>query len=263
MRTPRLGQHFLTSKSALSLLIDTADITQDDTVLEIGPGKGVLTKELLAKAGKVIAVEKDRSLGSELSLRFKKETGSGKLTLILDDIRNVSLKTYGLSPNSYKLVANIPYYITGELLRQSLGGDIQPELMVFMVQKEVAERIARAKKESILSISVKAYGTPHYIGTVKRGSFSPAPAVDSAILLIADISKERFTEISECFFFSLVKSGFAEKRKQLKNNLGEFATPEEIKLIFTNLHIDIFARAEDIPLNQWFLLARILYKQKK
>src|SRR3989344_3189802 len=151
-----LGQNFLTSHAVAQDIIAAAHITPDDVVLEIGPGKGFLTEGLLQKAKKVIAVEKDGRMVEYLKDKFREEIRNGKLELIHQDILSFDPAGCGLRVTGYKLIANIPYYITGEILRTFLSGDTQPSLMVLMVQKEVAERIvARDGKESILSMSVK------------------------------------------------------------------------------------------------------------
>ncbi|MEK7066338.1 MAG: rRNA adenine dimethyltransferase family protein, partial [Patescibacteria group bacterium] len=202
-----LGQNFLTSVGAVNKIVDTAveatvklevgpptgGTTSNFTVLEIGPGKGVLTKALLKKFEKVLAVEKDDNLFVELGEKFTKEIETGQLTLIHGDILELTPGKLGLISKNYATVANLPYYITGQFLRSWLETEFPPKFMVLMLQKEVAERItARDGKESLLSISVKAYGEPKYIETIKRGSFYPIPNVDSAILLINNISKEFF-----------------------------------------------------------------------
>ena len=219
-----LGQNFLTSESAVDTIIDAGDVTGDDIVLEIGPGKGMLTKKLLIFAGKVIAIEKDTTLVEFLKEKFVNEIKNNKLDLVERDILDFDPEILEFYKEPYKLVANIPYYITGQLIRKFLETTNQPSLMVLMLQKEVALRIvARDKrsfdsaqgKESILSISVKAYGKPKYIQMVKAGSFSPKPKVDSAILLIDNISKEFFEDFSEEDFFKMVHAGFKSKRKKL------------------------------------------------
>lgn len=127
--------------------------------------------------------------------------------------------------------------------------------MVLLVQKEIAERIARSEKESILSISVKAYGTPRYVDTVKAGAFSPPPKVDSAILVIDSISKRLFKDVTEDWFFTVVKAGFAAKRKQLQGNLGTIATRQSITDAFAHIGIDSFSRGEDVHIETWVALA--------
>jgi 16S rRNA (adenine1518-N6/adenine1519-N6)-dimethyltransferase len=254
-----LGQNFLTSKSIVKMIVDTGSIDFQNTVLEVGPGKGILTAELVKYAGKVIAVEKDNALSSLLRDRFKQEIQDGKLEIINDDILNLDLKDYGLKNRNYKVIANIPYNITGAIIKRFLSCDIQPSKMVLLVQKEVAERVARSKKESLFSISVKAYGEPKYVKTVKAGNFNPKPKVDSAILAINNISKNFFADISEENFFNIVKIGFAHKRKLLASNLrSNFPRISLGKLgeIFDQIGISRKTRAEDISINQWKNLVR-------
>ncbi|MFH1170329.1 MAG: 16S rRNA (adenine(1518)-N(6)/adenine(1519)-N(6))-dimethyltransferase RsmA [Candidatus Vogelbacteria bacterium] len=246
-----LGQHFLTDQTALATIIATANLKVGETALEIGPGEGFLTGALLTTGAQVIAVEKDDRLIGVLTKKFSEKINSGQLILIHDDIINfLKAKTYKLEA-SYKLIANIPYYLTGQIVRQFLTVDNQPTSMILMIQKEVAERIvAKNNKESLLSISVKAYGTPHYIRTVPRGAFRPAPKVDSAIILIDKISKNNFREVSEEKFFALLHLGFASKRKMLRAKLG--LTTEELASCGVNPQ----ARAENLTVSQWFCLAK-------
>lgn len=268
-----LGQNFLTAQSVVDKIVETANLgLQDisanpkDTVLEVGPGRGILTQALLKSAGKIVAVEKDDALIYFLKKKFKEEIKIGKLILAHGDILTFDFQFFKLS--NFKIVANIPYYITGEFLRKVLSSDIQPSQMVILVQKEVAERIAKSKKESVLSISVKAYGEPKYIRTVRRGSFAPAPKVDSAILSINNISKlffknaknSAFDKISvnerESWFFEVVKTGFAHKRKFLLNNLSVLEDKEKLKTIFKQFGIDEKTRAEEVPIDKWKHLAQ-------
>lgn len=255
-----LGQHFLTSEGALQDIIDAGDIIGDDIILEVGPGKGVLTERLLFFGGKVIAVEKDHELIPLLQERFRKEIKAGKFDLLERDIADFDPKVLEFYDSRYKLVANIPYNITGQLIRKFLETDNQPERMVIMIQKEVALRVvAKDKKESILSISVKAYGTPRYIKTVKAGSFFPIPNVDSAILLVEDISKDFFNTFSEEHFFKLLRAGFKSKRKKLSSNLSEVADKKMIKDAFEKLNLDENTRAEDVPIEIWKKLGYLLH----
>ncbi|MES2223996.1 MAG: 16S rRNA (adenine(1518)-N(6)/adenine(1519)-N(6))-dimethyltransferase RsmA [Patescibacteria group bacterium] len=229
-----LGQNFLKSGSALRAIIVAGDIKPGDTILEIGPGKGALTAKILETGAKVIAVEKDRELIPYLEVKFAKEIESKQLTLIEGDILELSAKQILGNITSYKLIANIPYYITGEIIRKYFEENIQPEKMVLLVQKEVALRIvARDNKASILSIACKAYSTPRYVQTVKRDAFNPAPNVDSAIIAFENINKELFKKrnTDESRFFEIMKLGFAHKRKKLGGNLKEIAnTLNQIKL---------------------------------
>ena len=154
-----LGQNFLKSKTALLAMIKAGEIISDDIVLEIGPGQGALTEKILETGAKVIAVEKDDRLIEVLDEKFAESVKNSQFTLIHGDILELDLNKMGLKNGNFKLIANIPYYITGLIFRKFLSGDIQPKKLVIMVQKEIADRIvARDGKESLLSLSVKAYG---------------------------------------------------------------------------------------------------------
>lgn len=250
-----LGQNFLRSERALAKIVEAGEITEKDIILEIGPGQGALTERILATGAKVIAVEKDDELFEILNKKFEKEISSKKLELIHYDILDFQI----VSPGTYKLIANIPYNITGAIIEKFLSDERQPEKMVLLVQKEVAERIvARDNKGSILSISVQVYGTPHYVETVKAGSFVPAPKVDSAILEISDISKRFFQDFPESEFFKLLKAGFQAKRKKLSSNLSVIFDKNSVKKAFTELNLDENLRAEDVPLEVWQKLAKNL-----
>ena len=180
-----------------------------------------MTETLLNMAGKVIAIEKDHRLIPVLQERFAEEIKSGKLDLLEKDILEFDPQVLKFYKHPYKVIANIPYYITGQIIRMFLESDNQPETMVMLVQKEVAERIvARDEKESLLSLSVKVFGEPKLVRTVGRGAFSPQPNVDSAVLLISNISRSNLDGIDEKFFFEVLHGGFAHKRKQLLPNLS-------------------------------------------
>ncbi len=248
LRKKSLGQHFLKNRYYLGLVADAADIQKGDLVVEVGPGEGTLTAVLLERGARVIAVEKDRRL-----IPILKEKFTGKDFEVFEgDVLKDGPWGAELKDRPWKLLGNIPYYITGALLKKFLSGDIQPSTLVFLIQKEVAERIARSKKESILSLSIKAYGEPKYIKTVSRGAFSPPPKVDSAILAVSNISRNNFTNTAhEQKFFELVKKGFSSKRKLLLNNLGKgYASVLQKTAIAHN------ARAEDVPLEQWLILSK-------
>lgn len=257
-RAPKLGQHFLTGMWAAAKLAECIAIQPDETILEIGPGKGALTKELIKTGARVVAVEKDETLVAELRGTFRKEIESGQLQLVSQDIRDFNPSDqHALHASSYVLAANIPYYITGEILRKFLTARPQPRTLALLVQKEVAERIvARNGKESILSISVKAYGTPKVISKVSRGNFSPPPSVDSAILRINSISRAFFSNLDEAHFFAVVKTAFASKRKLLSGNLKKKF--ENVDDALNECGIPKNARAEDLPLDAWSSLARHL-----
>ncbi len=193
----------------------------------------------------------------KLQEMFPLEIASGALTLINDDIRNFDAMRSDLVAGKYIVAANIPYYITGEIIRQFLTTTVQPRAMALLMQKEVADRIiARDHKESILSLSVKAYGTPKIVANVSRGNFSPPPSVDSAILVITDISRAFFGDLDEKAFFRAVRAGFSSKRKKFAGNLVHstgLAKPDIIRA-FGACGIAQNARAEDVPLEKWRLL---------
>jgi len=255
----KLGQHFLTGLWAAHRLAEAVDVKSGETILEIGPGKGALTKELLATGARVVAVEKDPLLVRQLYDRFTKSIVEKQLTIIKADVRDFNPSKSNLTTEKYVLAANIPYYITGEIIRQFLETAVQPRAMALLVQKEVADRIiARNGKESILSLSVKAYGTPKIIARVSRGNFSPPPNVDSAILLIGDISKKFFQGFDEKIFFKVVRAGFASKRKFLANNLAVAFGKDAASHALRMCDLDTDVRAEDVPLEKWKCLARQL-----
>jgi len=220
-----MGQHFLTDMSVLAAIIAAAGIKKTDTVIEIGPGTGVLTEALLEKTSHVIAIEKDPRL-----VKYLEENLSAPITLIEGDVLKEAdrEKAIKLTKGLYKIVANIPYYLTGKVFEHFLETTkTPPTSMTLLVQHEVATRIMgslRAKgKGNIASIAVRAYGVPHIIKKVLPGAFHNPPKVNSAILHINNISKDFFVSrnILEKDFFALVRKGFGSKRKKLRNTLGD------------------------------------------
>lgn len=255
MLSKRLGQHFLINKQIVADIVRAGEVSKKparnasparlatqsvaggDIILEVGPGKGVLTETLAEKAKKVIAVEKDGELVKFLKEKFRNKKN---VEIIHGDILKVNIKNYGLRTMDYKLIANIPYYITSRFLRMFLSqARLRPSLMILMLQKEVAERIvAKDEKESLLSLSVKAYGKPKIIKIVKRGNFSPPPKVDSAIIKIEikNVKNRAFNNFMEKML-QLARKAFQQKRKMLRHSLGKsipekYANrrPEELKL---------------------------------
>lgn len=250
-----LGQNFLKAKWAIDKAVEAGKVTKEDIVLEIGPGEGALTESLLEKAGKVIVLEKDDRLIPILNTKFAKEIAEKRLEIFHEDAVTFSPEKIGLKPAAYKLIANIPYYITGLLLQKFTSDKVYPNTIVFMVQKEVAERIvSRDEKESILSISVKVYGKPKYIATVGAGCFSPQPSIDSALIAIENISKEFFDSISEEIFFKLLKKGFAHKRKKLTQNLE--IPKEKLADFLQETSLDENIRPERVPPETWKKIAQ-------
>ncbi len=244
-----LGQNFLTSIPARIAIVNAGNLTPLDTVLEIGPGKGFLTEGLLNSGAQVVALEKDRELVPFLSEKFS-------------SYKNFSVTEGDALTNEpphipYKLIANIPYYITGAILETYLSHTYQPTQMVVLVQQEVAERVvARDGKESILSIAVKVFGDPKLVYRVKRGSFNPIPNVDSAVLSISNISRKNFTNVHhEEIFFKVVKAGFAHKRKFMLSNLREVFPTIDLASLFTSQNLSEKVRAEDVTLSSWIQLS--------
>lgn len=255
-----LGQNFLTSIPARNAIVTAGDLKKGQKVLEIGPGKGMLTVGLLATGAHVVALEKDRELVAFLKEKFVEEISSGQLTLIEGDALTFIPSDAGLERGEYKLIANIPYYITGAILSRYLESDTPPSDMVVLVQKEVATRVvARDGKHSLLSLSVQVYGTPKVVYKVSKGSFNPIPKVDSAVLSISNISHANFSSPAhQKRFFELIHAGFAHKRKFLIRNLETIATPDVIRASFMQYSIPDKARSEDVTLTEWLLLSSIL-----
>lgn len=260
-----LGQNFLKSEKALNSIIEAADLKPEDFVVEIGPGKGALTIKLLESGAGVLAIEKDERMCDFLKDTFK-ESLDKNFFLLCGDILETDLEKLKSIASKYKLIANIPYYITGAIIRKFLSGTHQPERMVLLMQKEVGERIiARDQKESLLSISVKIYCEPVFIETVKAGSFVPAPKVDSAIILFKNISKKYFIDnnINEDTFFKILNAGFAHKRKMLLGNLKDIQKEKDfahinLNEIFSKLNLDPKIRAENVSVGQWVELVKEL-----
>jgi 16S rRNA (adenine1518-N6/adenine1519-N6)-dimethyltransferase len=253
-----LGQHFLTSDYAPKKMCDAANLEREDVVLEIGPGTGALTKEILARGNRVIALEADLRAIETLQEIFATELSTGQLTVHHGDARQLDPGALGVKDHGYKVIANIPYYISGMLFRSFLESSCQPTTLVFLVQKEVATRIARDKKESLLSLSVKVFGDPTYICTVSRGHFTPPPKVDSAIVAIYDISRARLGTVSPEDFFRVLHLGFGQKRKQLLSNLSKTYDRSTLELIFTENSLPLTIRAEDVSLKDWLHLLKKL-----
>ncbi len=243
-----LGQNFLTSKKAVFEIIKAGDIQKDDFILEIGGGKGFLTEDLLKTTAKILVVEKDKELFLFLKQKFEEFIKNGKLILINEDILLFDIKKTLKENNikNYKIIANIPYYITGKILQNFLSIKEKPSKMILLLQKEVANRIvAKDEKESILSLIISFYGEAKIIYKVSAGSFFPKPKVDSAVLQI-NINNKNIDKDIEDLYIKLIKAAFSHKRKKMISNLKqEFPKIDFIK-IFTALNININARSEDL-----------------
>lgn len=262
-----LGQNFLHSVGALNKIVKASNLTPNDLVMEIGPGKGALTKKLLEKGAKVIAIEKDVLLAGHLKQIFSEQISKKQINIVEGDALNtdllkLSVGGQSISDCNFKLVANIPYYITGEILRLFIGGNIKPKSATLLVQKEVADRILeRDGKGSILSMSIRCYGGVKYVAKVPKASFNPVPKVDSAIIHINNISRDFFDGFSEELFFNVLKYGFAHKRKKLMNNLSEIISTEKIRPIFESIGLKDTVRAEELKLKDWQNLVQDISKE--
>lgn len=280
-----LGQNFLKDRTVLNKIIEAADLKADDLVIEVGPGTGVLTEELIKHAGKIIAIEKDDDLASQLDSRFR---GNDKVEIINDDILKINLSKLikslphpsfghplprGEENNvviNYKVVANIPYYITSPIIQLFLETRYPPKEMVLMVQKEVAQRICgKPGNMSILAVSVQYYAKPELLFYVPKTAFWPVPEVDSAVIRIthnayrktqnvehgtwSPFTKQTSMEQNTKLFFRVVKAGFCSKRKTLLNNLSSSfhldkkTVAEKIK----KAGIDPGTRAQELSVEDW------------
>lgn len=258
-----LGQNFLKCDWAVKTMINASEVGSDDLALEIGPGTGVLTRELARNARRVIAVEKDDALAAELADTLKKEKILNVSVINADilDLYKNQLAASGLDGRKYKVVSNIPYYLTSRLLRVMLETGPRPETAVLMLQKEVAERIcAKPRKINLLALSVQAFGSPEIIKKVPADCFSPKPRVDSAIIKIEKISDAFFREnaVEEDMFFRIVKSAFSKKRKQLVNSLSGFGNKKKISDVLRRAGLDGRARPEELVLSDWSRIIKLI-----
>jgi 16S rRNA (adenine1518-N6/adenine1519-N6)-dimethyltransferase len=257
------GQNFLIAENVYDRVVAAADLSRDDIVLEVGPGLGFLTAKLARAAGKVIAVELDDKLAAYLHDAI--DAGETEnVEIFNENILDVNLKNtkYQISDTKYKVVANLPYNITSVFLRKFLTGADKPELMVLLLQKEVAQRIcAKPGDMSLLALSVQFFAEPEIIEYVPKNDFWPAPKVDSAIIkLKVKSEKLKIKDSDEKDFFRLAKFGFSAKRKMLKNNLsgGLRIEPAEAEKNLVKAGLDPKARAEDLSVADWVKISQIL-----
>ena len=258
-----LGQHFLIDETVLKTIIEAAELSPEDTVIEVGPGLGIVTAELVRNAGNVIAVELDTRLASLL----KRRSGSlANLSVINADILKVNLSQLLEGKSKYKVVANLPYYITSPVLRYFVEALPNPSLMVVMVQKEVGEAIVTGPgKMSLLAISLQMYSEPKIVSYVPAQSFYPQPKVDSVILRL-DLLPEPAVKVTDVEgFFEVVRCGFSSRRKQLHNSLahGLGIKPAEVALLLEKANIDPKRRAETLSLEEWAELYDVVAVSKK
>jgi 16S rRNA (adenine1518-N6/adenine1519-N6)-dimethyltransferase len=267
-----LGQNFLINKSILNKVLEAADIKPDDIILEIGPGFGVLTQELVKKAKKVIAIEKDEKICEVLKASLK---DFKNIEIICEDILKILNSKFparigyvegvagGQIPNSYKVVANLPYYIASAVIRKFLETENPPKKMVLMVQKEVGQRICAASpKMNLLAVSAQFYADVKILFYVPKEYFWPKPKVDGAVIEIKPRINTDKKRINADLFFKVVKVGFSQPRKQLANNFKKALKldNEEINSWLLKNNINPKARAENLTIEDWINLAKTLYQ---
>lgn len=250
-----LGQHWLKDETTLEAICQAGELTSTDTVLEIGPGLGHLTRQLAERAGQVIAVEVDETLAKELG-----RATIPNLRIINGDILEFDLNEL---PAGYKVVANIPYYLTSNLIRILSESTNPPQLMVLLVQKEVAERLAAAPGQmSLLSVSAQLYYEPRLDRLVPAELFEPPPKVDSQVIILRRRQPLLFNDLDTKLFFRVVKAGFAGRRKKLRGSLaaGLVIDKAQADEILKKAGIDGDLRAQNLSLNDWHKLYRAMLK---
>ncbi len=250
-----LGQNFLVDPTHRARIVGAADLTVDDTVLEIGPGPGVLTELIAAAAGRVLAVELDDRLIPFLHERFAAQPN---VTIVHGDILKIDLSAL-TEDKPYKVVANLPYYITSAVIRHLLESKSPPEVLVLTVQREVAERmVAQPPNMSLLALGVQFYCTGRIVAKVPAGAFYPAPKVDSAVVRLDRLLTPVAKDVEACRFFDVARAGFSQPRKQLRNSLasGLQIAPAAVEGWLAVAGIDPKRRAETLSLAEWAALAR-------
>jgi 16S rRNA (adenine1518-N6/adenine1519-N6)-dimethyltransferase len=246
-----LGQHWLHDEASLEAMVEAGDIAREDTVVEVGPGLGTLTKKLVEVAGEVIAIELD----DVLAVNLKSRVGANNLSVAHEDVLEFDFSS--IEPG-YKVVANIPYYLTSNLIRTLLEASNPPSVMALLVQKEVAERIvAKPGQMSILAISVQFYADAKLLDEVPAELFTPPPKVDSQIIQIKRHSEPLFPDVDKDKFFMIVKAGFSEKRKKLRSSLSGALkiSKEDVDLWLSKSGIAPDARAQELSLDDWYKLS--------
>jgi len=243
-----LGQNFLIDDEALEKIVEAADLYEGDHVVEVGPGTGFLTEQLILKAGKVTSVELDADMVEILNEQFSM---TPNLEVVHADILKTDISK--LAGDKYKVVANIPYYITSPVIRHFLQAAVRPKLMILLVQKEVAEKMCALDGKSFITVETQVQGHSEYIATVPAKSFFPAPKVDSAILKITVYPEPKVPEAELKDFLRIVKFGYSQKRKKLSNGLaaGLYIEPSEARTLLEKANIPIDARPEDLEVEDW------------
>ena len=241
----------------MGLILGAAEVSSEDYVVEIGPGRGILTRALAASAGRVVALEMDDVLAARLTLEFE---GTDSVEVQTGDARNIELDSLAPGGTPYKLVANLPYYAALPIVRRFLEASHKPRIMVFMVQREVARNMAAAPGDmSLLSVAIQVYGRPRIVSYVQPRAFRPTPKVTSAIVRIDVLEKPAVTAESDSGFFRLVRAGFSAPRKQLRNSLGNglAISSEKADAWLGGAAIDPRRRAETLSVDEWLGLYEV------
>jgi len=256
-----LGQNFLVTESVFDKILGAADLKPDDTVIEVGPGTGFLTEKLIGKVKKVIAVEYDAGMVRLLKERFRDVPN---LEIVHSDILKFWIQDSGVRNQQYKVVANIPYYITSPLIKLFLQSDCRPTQMVILVQKEVADKVCGLSDNGVLTLETQLFGKPKIIDTVPPGCFWPPPKVESAILQIKVYPKPKVPEKDTEDFIRLIKFGFNQRRKKLANSLeaGLRIDIDLIRDLLVKAKIDLSWRAENLEIGDWQRLLKELVRSK-
>lgn len=254
MATPNksLGQHWLYDEDSLVAMCESAEISASDTVLEIGPGLGTLTRQLSKRAGRVIAVEFDPALAAKLAPQFP----GTKVDVVHQDILKFDLSTL---PKNYKVVANVPYYITSKIVEFLLTSDNPPVQTSLLVQKEVAERMAaQPGKMSILAVATQYYAQATLGPVVPAELFTPPPKVDSQIITLRRREQMLYPDISTKLYFRIIKAGFSAKRKKLRSSLsaGLGISKIEVEKLLLKAQVNPDDRAETLSLDEWASVIR-------
>jgi 16S rRNA (adenine1518-N6/adenine1519-N6)-dimethyltransferase len=258
-----LGQHFLVDPQAVAKIVEGAEIAGHETVLEVGPGPGTLTVGLAERAGRVIAVELDERMLAPLREAL---AGHDNVRIVHGDILEQDVSAL-VESRRYKVVANLPYYITSAVLRHLFQAAVRPECLVVTVQREVADRIVgrpaqrnrhkQTSRMSMLAVSVQFYGQPRILARIPAGAFRPMPAVDSAVVRVDTYDPLPWDVLDEAMFFRAARAGFAQSRKQLRNALrhGLSLPVEEVEAALKRASVDPERRAETLSIEEWVALS--------
>lgn len=251
-----LGQNFLIDDIALDKIVEAGDLNPDDNIIEVGPGTGFLTERLIEKVKKVTAIELDRDMITVLEDRFK---DADNLELINKDILKVESEGLGVK-GKYKVIANIPYYITSPLIKYFLKSKNRPTIMVILMQKEVAEKICGISGKSVITIETQLFADVEIVHYVPSSSFHPAPKVNSAVLKITVFDEPLLPENELKDFLRIVKFAFSQKRKKLSNTLSAGLRMEvsDVKKILEKANINPDLRAEHLKIEDWKRLVKII-----